>query len=209
MIHGDLLDTKPAAPALEEELGVEQGRSREQRRRRLQNVAPHQLESAIDVTDAHAVERSDQEVEDAGNHEPVARVGAMPPPARRQISARHQVGERAQVGRVELAIAVHERDIVHLRGAQPVGHRDAVSAFAVVRQHAQPAAGAAHRHPRHGHGVIGAPIVDQDDLPIGRQPIKDRDALSDHRGHVGRLVVRRDDQAQRAVKPAHGLTTAP
>src|SRR2546430_2545784 len=49
MIHGDLLDAKPAAPALEVELRVEQGGPCEQRCRCVEQFTAHQLEPAIDV----------------------------------------------------------------------------------------------------------------------------------------------------------------
>src|SRR5439155_22891948 len=81
MIHGNLLNAKPAALALEVQLGVEQCRSRQQGRRGFEHLAPHQLETAVNVTDPHAVQGTDQDVEDASDNQPVARVGAAPSPA--------------------------------------------------------------------------------------------------------------------------------
>ena len=113
MRHRDLPNAKPAALGLEIQLGVEQRRPRQQGRRRIQHLASHQLQAAVDVPYPHAVQRTHQEVEDAGNDQPVVWVGPTPSPARGQVRGGHQVGQRVQIGGIELSVAIHERYIAH------------------------------------------------------------------------------------------------
>src|SRR3989440_650146 len=194
MPHRYLRDPKPAALGFEVELGVEQRGPGQQRRGRFEHLAAHQLETAIEVTDPNAVQPADQQVEDARDHEPVARVGAVLPPARSQAGASHQAAERDEAGRSELTIAIHEGDVLRARGSEPIGHGDAVATLALVPDDAQPAGLPAHRAARHVDGVISAAVVDQHDLPLRREPGKRPDRPADHLDHVRRLVVRRDDE---------------
>jgi len=195
MTHGNLLDAKPAAPALEIQFRVEQGRARQQRRGGVQDLAPHQLEAAVDVFDRNAVERAHQDVEDAGNDQAVAWVGAPPPPSRGQVRGGHERGQQGQIGGIELAVAVHEGDVAHTGGSKPVGDRHAVPALALVRDDPQPRMSGTHRRAGQRHRVIGAAVVDEDDLPVRRQPVESGNARTDHLRHIGRLVVRRNDEA--------------
>src|SRR5207237_40894 len=81
MPHRHLRDPKPAALALEVQLGVQQGGPRQQRRRGLKHPAAHQLETAIQIANANAVHDANQHIEDPRDHQPIARVGPALPQA--------------------------------------------------------------------------------------------------------------------------------
>jgi len=189
MGDSNLPDAEAAPLTLEIQLGIEQRRSREQRRRVLEHPAAHQLEATIDIARADAVEEADQQVEHTRDDQAITGVGTASPPPGRQVGVRHQAGDRGQVGRIELAVAVHEGHVVAAGRPQAIGHGDSIAAPAVMANHAETLRLSAHGGARHRGRVVGAAIVDQDDLPVVRQRGQRFHTAAHHACHVRRLVV--------------------
>ena len=185
---GEQLDVE--APALD----------RGRRQHRLDGLRGEQLEAALGVLDARQHHRADQHVEDAAEQVPVQRL-ADAHRARALAAAdgdvaprRQHVEEARDLRRRHRQIGVAQEAAGAERGEQAVAQRRALAAVRQA-QHAD-ARLAGRRRRDDGRGVVGRPVVRNQDLPRERQRVERRHQAIERRADPAGLVVGRDDDRQ-------------
>ena len=118
----------------------------------------------------------------------------MDPPPGDHVDPVGDLGQNSEVPRIELTITVDEGHPVAGRGSEAVGHGDPIAGLASVGDDSQVFGLVPHLLLSHRHRLVGAAVVDQDDLEGIRELAEGLPGDRDHPGHVRRLVVHRDDK---------------
>jgi hypothetical protein len=197
--HAQLGDARAGLVGEGDELGAHHGAVRGERQRP-HELAAHELEGAVDVAQRHVEDAADEHVPRGRVERAVRRVGAVQAVAGDDVRRRRQRDEARELRQVELQVGVGQEDPLQAGGRQAGAHGRAVAAVAVVDQHA---------HPRVGGGagvgqrarVVGAAVVDDDDLVRVGNKLARRRRLVDGALDVLGLVVAGEDQRQAAQAP--------
>jgi hypothetical protein len=190
--HRDLMDAVAGAAGAGQDLGVHEGAERGDRHG-FDDVAPEDLERAVDV--AHA------QVEEQVHHSPPQPCDDAPAhgiAARRAIARHHVeavgVGEELrELGEVELEIRIAEEDQLTPRLAQARTQRRAVAAIRGVAHQAQPLALAALHQLG---GAIAAAVVHHDHLEVGLEPRRERHHRVEEHLDVSLFVEGREHEGE-------------
>ena len=188
----------PAArPELDQELRGEERAARFDRHA-LERRPREELAGAVDVTDRQPEEDPVGEPVQARVDGPDQRVGALDPVAddRVGVARLEPLDQPAEVGDLELAVAVGEREVVVACGGEAGPERGAV---AEVRRVVDGADLGMRRGELVGDGrrVVLRAVVDDDDLERLGEAGQGRERLLDEPAEVRGLVVGREEVRQR------------
>ena len=165
--------------------------------------AAEELEGAVHVAHGQAEEGAHEEVPGGGVQPARERIGARVAVADHHVSAVHPVDQRRDLGRVELAVAVGEEDVVVARGAEAGANGGAVTPADRMMDDADLRMGAGELV-RERPGRVPASVVDDDELPA----LGDRRQDAEHRlrhGQEVRLLVAGREEGREARQRRDGL----
>ena len=201
MRHWAFADRMAALPGVGQHLGVDQ-KATGPRQQVGQHFASEDFQSAIAVPDASAEQRPYQEVVSAGEKAAKPRVLPVESIADRDWVGRRIVSQECQVGKIELAISVRERDQRKAGGLESAPQCRAVATILAMRDEAN------FRHARgadFGLRRIVAAIVDEQDLKL-REVQPERFGGVPQRGaDAGGLVVGGNDHRDGRAGRVHAV----
>jgi hypothetical protein len=206
----DLDQAPPGRTELDEQLGGEEGAARLDADA-LERLAPEELAGAVDVADAQPEEDPVGQAVGLRVCRPDGRVGAPDAVADDDIRAvvrRGAIEQPPEIGDLELAVAVGERDEVEARGPEAGPERRPVAKVGRVMDgpdDARMGLGQAVRDRRRG---VTRTVVDGDDLELIGQGRQGDERLLDQRLEVRLLVVGREEVRQPRPGRPDGATAA-
>jgi hypothetical protein len=194
MTDAELHDPRPGQPCAGDELRADHGAVGGQGKP-AGEVAPDELEGAVDVADVEVEHAPDEPVPRVRVGSPHQRVHPHEAVADDQVVVPRRLHEVLELGEVELEVGVGQQDPVAAGRGDPGSQRRAVSAVLVVDEHADArvaGGGALGDRARR----VGAAVVDDQDLVVSRRRGRRGGGFADGRGNVLLLVVAREDDGE-------------
>ena len=190
------LDDGPAGGAeLDDHLGREEGAAGFDPEP-FERLAPEELAGAVDIGDREAEEDAVGEAIGARVGDPQRRVGALDPEADDDIGAvrlGQPRGQAADVGDLELAVAVGEGDELVAGGSEAGAKRGAVAEVGRVVDDADDVGVGGGEGVGERRGAVLGAVIDRDDLEGVGEGRERLERLVDEALEVGLLVVRREE----------------
>jgi hypothetical protein len=194
VVHTQLRDPRPRGLRLGDQLGADRGAVGGEVEA-LHDLAPHQLERAVDVAHRDVEEHVDERVPRGGVGPPVQAVGARDAVADDEVVVDRERQELLELAHVELQVRVGHEHPRQPGGGDAGAQRRAVAVVALVHEdaHARVLGGAQLGH---AAGAVAAAVVDDDDLVRLGDALGGARGLVDGAPDVRRLVVARQDDRE-------------